>query len=107
MDDFRASQIKFSELLTVLDRYPKHVEVKGGYRWHGGKNTVITSNEHPKDCYFLPDEDIKQLLTRLDYIIEFTPVTQIIHCDPQECLRSRGNTRTRLLNIGQMQKDTK
>jgi hypothetical protein len=35
-DDFRPLQMKFSELLTVLDRYPKH-EVKVGCRWLGGK----------------------------------------------------------------------
>jgi hypothetical protein len=102
MDDFRGSQMKFTEILTVLDRYPKHVEVKGDYRWLGGKNIIITSNKHPNKSYHLPDEDIKQLI-RTDYVIEFTPDNEIIHKDPSVWLGSQGNTKTRLLTIDQMQ----
>jgi hypothetical protein len=103
MDDFRGSQMKSSELLTLLDRYPKHAEVKGGYRWLGGKNIVITSNKHPNKSYQLLDEAIKQLIRRIDYRIEFTPDNEIIHKDPYVCLGSRGNTKTLLLTIDQMQ----
>jgi hypothetical protein len=73
--------MKFSELLTILDRYPEHVEVKRGYRWLGGKKIVITSNKHPSKSYQLPDEDIKQLIRRTDYIIEFISDNKITHKD--------------------------
>ena len=91
LDDFRPSQMKFSELLTVLDRYPKHIEVKRGYRWLGGKNILITSNKHPNDCYMLPGEDTK-LTRRIDHTIEFKSNGMEIIKDPYESLRSRGNT---------------
>jgi hypothetical protein len=97
MDDFRGSQMKFSELLSVLDRYPKRVEVNGSYRWLGGNNVMITSNKHPNKSHQLPDEDIKQLIRRIDYIIEFTPDNSIIRKDPFTWLGSRDNTRTLLL----------
>ena len=35
------------------------------------------------------------------YILEFRPNDEIIHKDPCKCLRSRGNTRTRLLAVDQ------
>ena len=67
---------------ALLDRYLKHVEVKGDYRWIGVKNMIITSNRHPKHACNLPYEDIKQTLRRTDYIIEFTSNDMIIRKSP-------------------------
>ena len=58
-------------------------------------------NKHPNQVYQLPDEYIKQLRRRIDYIIEFRPNNEIIHKSTEECLGSRGNTRTRLLTVDQ------
>ena len=71
--------------------YSKHFEVKR-YRWLGCKDIVLTSNRHPNDAYNLPDEDIKQLLRRLDYIIEFTSNDTIIHKEPKSLARELANT---------------
>jgi len=49
-DDFYG-YIPYSELLNVLDRYPYHAEVKGGYVWAQWKKVIITSNKHPKEWY--------------------------------------------------------
>lgn len=50
LDDFYG-YIQYSELLNVLDRYPYHAEVKGGYVWAQWSRIIITSNKHPKDWY--------------------------------------------------------
>ena len=72
--------------------YPRHVEVKGGYKWLCGKNIFISSNRHANDAYNLPDEDIKQILRGLDYIIEFTSNDTIIHKEPKSLARELANT---------------
>nr|QOR29571.1 replication associated protein [Bat associated circovirus] len=70
IDDFRASNMKFNYLLRLLDRYPMRVEVKGGYRQLNSKNIFITTIVHPDKVYQLEDEPIKQLMRRIDKIIE-------------------------------------
>jgi hypothetical protein len=69
IDDFRASHMKFNCLLRLLDSYPYRCEIKGGYRRITSKN-IIRSNRKPSDIYNLPDEDIKQLLRRIDKIYD-------------------------------------
>jgi hypothetical protein len=50
--------MKFTDLLDLLDKYEYQCEFKGGYRQLNGKNIVITSNKHPKDVYYQPDENM-------------------------------------------------
>ena len=78
--------MKFNHLLKLLDRYPFKAEVKGGSRWLDSKNIIITTNKHPKDTYNLPEEDIKQLLRRIDLIERFSlnPVQDKVMSQDQE-----------------------
>lgn len=69
-DDFRGDFCTFHFLLRLLDRYECMVEIKGGTRQFLAKKIVITSCYHPKNVYAKNDEDVKQLLRRIDEIIE-------------------------------------
>jgi hypothetical protein len=70
-DEFRSNTMPFNKLLKITDKLPYSCQVKGGYMWLRCKNIVFTSNKHPKDIYNKSDEDIKQLLRRIDRIINF------------------------------------
>lgn len=80
IDDIRPSYISLGELLNLLDRYPCVVEAKGTQRQFRGRNIYITSPKHPKDQYSEKafefdhgEENIKQLLRRIDEIREILP----------------------------------
>ena len=47
------------------------VEFKGGFRELKSPYIVFTSNKHPKDIYNLPDEDVRQFIRRIDYLVDF------------------------------------
>lgn len=70
-DDFRADFCKFHTLLRYLDRYQISVPVKGGFKEFAPDRIYITSNKHPATVYNRDaQEDIKQLLRRIDEIRE-------------------------------------
>lgn len=71
-DDFRGGFCKFRELLRLLDRYPMVVNIKYGTANWNPDRIYITSNKPPEQCYDKSDEDMQQLLRRIDNIIEFT-----------------------------------
>lgn len=71
-DDFRGGFCKFRELLRLLDRYPMVVNIKYGCAQWNSERLYITSNRHPKFVYDKPDEDMEQLLRRIDNIVEFS-----------------------------------
>lgn len=50
LDEFRG-QIKFAELLQILDVYPVKIQVKGGHRELVHEHVIITSPVHPKNWY--------------------------------------------------------
>lgn len=50
LDDFYG-YIQYTELLNVLDRYPYHAEIKGGYVWAQWNRVIITSNKPPEEWY--------------------------------------------------------
>lgn len=77
LDDFRASQMKFSDLLRLLDWNPYQCEIKGGFRWLHCKNIVITTPRSPKETYTNMSEDIKQLERRIDVIKNFDLEVQV------------------------------
>jgi len=73
LDDFRPNLCKFTDLLGLLDIYPYQLPVKFGamYLAPTTKTIVITAPMHPKDMYFSNDEELQQLLRRIDLIKEF------------------------------------
>lgn len=75
IDDFRDGHMSFNELLTLLDRYERRIECKGGMRQFVAKQIIITCNAPPSDLYCnVVDERKDQLLRRIDVIEEFTIV---------------------------------
>lgn len=69
LDDFRRGQILFPDLLRLLDRYPYRCEVKGGFRQMLAKRIYITAPVGPREMYAGCEEDIEQLIRRIDNII--------------------------------------
>lgn len=70
-DDFRPNQIMFHELLRLIDRYPVRVESKGGQRQVRFTKIIFTSPKHPRDVYDKGEEEVEQLLRRIDKIVHF------------------------------------
>jgi len=70
INDFRG-WIKYSELLTLVDHWPKSVRRRGRAPINfNSKQIIITSSLHPKDIYKNRDkeDDIAQLLRRFEII---------------------------------------
>jgi len=67
-DHFRLTDYSFKELLRLFDRYPYMVENKGGTRQLLAKTMVVTCPQPPTDMQWSTDEDIQQLLRRIDLI---------------------------------------
>ena len=71
IDDFRPSWWKLTEMLSLLDRYEKKVQFKGGYRQFKPRRIYVTSNAHPKEWYAGCEWNaVEQLLRRIDVIEE-------------------------------------
>lgn len=70
IDDFRKDFVTFHGLLTILDRYPETVEVKGGHRQLNSQFFIITSCYPPWSVYETR-EDVGQLLRRINQIVRF------------------------------------
>lgn len=69
IDDFRPSWWPITEMLALLDRYPKRVEYKGGSRQFRAKKIIVTSALEPSECYKNTGESVDQLLRRIDKTI--------------------------------------
>lgn len=64
-DDLRTKHTDFSMLLRLLDRYPLHVEFKGGYVNWTPEVIIITAPKSPQSMWNLRcDEDLSQLTRR-------------------------------------------
>lgn len=75
-DDFRADTCELHVLLQILDRYPIDVPIKGGFTAWRPKRIYITSAFHPREVYkHVPEENIQQLLRRIDKVIRCVSVT--------------------------------
>lgn len=70
IDDFRKDFITFHGLLTVLDRYPETVEVKGGHVHLNSKTFIVTSC-HPPWSTYETREDVGQLLRRIGQVVRY------------------------------------
>lgn len=72
IDDFRASDLKFNNLLRITDRYPYQVEIKGGMVHINSEYIIITSNKSPSEAYHnVVQEQMDQLERRMEWIVEF------------------------------------
>lgn len=50
LDDYYGD-IPYSQFLKILDRYPLHLPVKGGFIYAQYNTVIVTSNRHPDDWY--------------------------------------------------------
>lgn len=73
IDDFRDSWWSLTEMLSLLDRYEKRVEVKGGWRQFKPKRIIITSIFPPESMYAGTGEDKTQLLRRITEVRNLVP----------------------------------
>lgn len=72
VDDYRRDMCTFSELLRLFDRYPVCVETKGGSQQFLARTIVITTPKSPRDTWEgRAEEDIQQLLRRIEYVRHF------------------------------------
>jgi hypothetical protein len=72
IDDFREDFCTFHELLRILDRYEYRIECKGGSRQLRAKRFIITCPWSPEQMYYsLKDEDVRQLLRRINEVRYF------------------------------------
>lgn len=87
IDDYRRDLCTFSQLLRLTDRYPCVVETKGGSVAFAPKTLVFTSPKPPRETWEgRTEEDISQLLRRIDEVREFKsdtapPVFPLFSCN--------------------------
>lgn len=94
IDDFRESFGDFSHFIRVIDKYPFHVEIKGGSVVLTNKIFIITSCYHPANVYTNLKEDIYQLWRRIHGVFKFKRNEYCISevWAPTHTQRLRGNT---------------
>lgn len=96
LDDFRDSWCSVTEILSLLDRYEKRVEFKGGYRQFKPKVIVVTSCSSPREMYSNTGEAIDQLLRRIDhveqFIFEWTPPEVCVEITPDVAMITTPST---------------
>lgn len=92
LDDFRDSWWTITETLSLLDRYEKQVEIKGGWRQFKPRQIIVTSIKHPSECYGNTGECIQQLLRRIDEIIILPNTERSLIIVPVVPEVPRGNT---------------
>jgi len=69
IEELRKEFCDFADFLVLIDRYPHKIEVKGGFRQMRSRHMFITSSK-PPELMWHTDEDINQLLRRIDNIYE-------------------------------------
>lgn len=86
LDDIRSTNIKFVDLLRLLDRYPIYVENKGGGLFiRSTTDTIImTSAFNPFELFGDIDEDLAQFIRRLDSVKLFRDNSKVVDIT-QEC----------------------
>jgi len=70
IDDFRDSWWCLTTTLSLLDRYEKRIEYKGGFRQFVATKIVVTSCSPPNLCYKGTKECVNQLLRRISLTLE-------------------------------------
>lgn len=72
IDEMRTGFCEMRDILRLLDKYPLRVEIKGGYRQFLAKNIIITSHKSPQEIFGRYNENIDQLIRRIDKIEHMT-----------------------------------
>jgi len=74
LDDFRAGNFQFSQILRLFDRYPLPVQFKGGYTQFRSRVLVVTTPFSPEETFAYRTqrhpEDVNQLLRRINLVVE-------------------------------------
>lgn len=86
LDEVRRDFAKFHDWLRILDILEYTVEHKGGSRQFKAQYIIITSCKHPRDMWHgRCDEDISQLLRRIDHIWEIKngEIIPDLNCGPK------------------------
>ena len=67
-------QVKFSQMLKILDGYKLEIEKKGGSCWAAWETIIITSNKHPKEWWngmsSIPQKCIPAFVRRFESVEE-------------------------------------
>lgn len=72
IDDYRRDFCTFASLLRLFDRYPLQLEYKGGTTQFRSKVIVVTTPKDPRATWEgRSEEDIEQLLRRIEVVEEF------------------------------------
>lgn len=91
IDEVRAgSALGFIALLALLDRYPCTIECKGGSRQFLAREIWLTSPFHPAAMYCRGEEEVRQLLRRLNDITLFDDI--LTSRSLPDCSEVAGNT---------------
>jgi hypothetical protein len=80
LDDYYG-YIPYTELLNVLDRYPYHAEIKGGFVWAQWKRVILTSNRPPEQWYARGLQALKRRIHKIFFYSIDAPPTPY---EPQE-----------------------
>lgn len=74
IDEYRCDFSKFSFLLQLFDRYPLSVQSKGGNCNFRARKIFVSSPKSPNETWATrTEEDVQQLLRRIEGIVEFLP----------------------------------
>lgn len=70
MDEFRNSWMSYNDFLSLIDRYGRRVEVKGGSREFVAKLIIINCMQSPEETFKDCGEDLRQIMRRIDLILK-------------------------------------
>lgn len=71
-DDYAGSEFKLQYFLKLLDRYPMHVPIKGGFASFVPYEIYITSNMDPRDWYRnAHNEHVEAMFRRFTNVVQF------------------------------------
>lgn len=75
IDEADKGYLKLCEMLSILDRYPVKVNVKGSTVEFVATKIILTANKHPEDWYSnCTHEERRGLLRRINDVVRFGPI---------------------------------
>lgn len=87
-DEFYGHKLSFSQLLSVLDRYPLRCQTKGGSVQLSATTFVFTSNQHPSEWYnsekthqtSWAENPLNRRLQEYGHLVQFTSTVACPYC---------------------------